>query len=107
MLPRSLRITVGLLIVLAFAHGGSVYGFVTASSRLNSQVSRTAPVVDIAVTLGIDPEPFHRRTIQQYGIFGGITDEGKLILYRVTQDEVSDLSRIYWIKEIEPAAHEL
>lgn len=102
MLPRKLKTAAGAFIIVMFAYGGPLYGLLTASSRLSPDLSREAPVVDVLVSLNLQPEPFHLRKIRQYGIFAGMTDDNKLILYRVTQDEVGELSRIYWVREIEP-----
>jgi hypothetical protein len=97
--------TVRFLLAVALALGGyAAYGRVTAPWRiapaLEAGLAQGGPL-DIAVVLPFQPEQFHINLFQQVGTVRGVRGDVVLI-GRVPAAEVRRLSRLYWIRRIQP-----
>ena len=97
--------TVIFLLVAAAAWIGWI-GFVdaTAPRRIDPSLipalSERMPL-NVAVVLGFPPEDFHIRLFQGYGVVSGVQGS-RIMLNRVSPDDVSRIARYYWVQRITP-----
>lgn len=77
---------------------------VTAATKVDDAVGADADArgqFAVDVVLGFAPERFHVLQLQEYGRIRG-TEGNVLHLRAVTQADVDEMARKYWIKEILP-----
>ncbi len=56
---------------------------------------------DVVVTLQFPPEQFHIKLFQSYGTVSGVRGDA-VIIRRVPPEAVSEIARLYWVRQIEP-----
>ena len=98
---RDLRFMMAVGAVLAAYFG---YGYATSfdrvTARLSDQLANNPSRVNITITTKFAPEAFHMELYQRFGSMRGTTGN-TVILFRVKPSAVAELSRRYWIQEID------
>ena len=92
-------LVVGAIFLAYFAYG-YVTSFDRVTERLSARLAEYPTRVNIAITTNFAPESFHMELYQQFGRMRG-TKGNTAILFRVRPSAVAQLSRRYWIKEID------
>lgn len=93
------------LLLIAVALGGfRLYTTVTAEGRLSpalkQAMAHTTSFPRILVRVDFQPEDFHIKYLQKYGMIGGV-QQNSIILLNVTTENIRELSKIYWIQSID------
>lgn len=106
MTPQSAyrRIAIGLALLAAIYVVPFLVGTLTAGHRLQ-MCSGALPAgpSNIVLKLGFVPGPFELEALQKFGRYGGSGGElNNVVLLRVSPENISRLSRIYWIDQIVP-----
>jgi hypothetical protein len=99
-----LQLLVGVLLIAGMIIGPTVFGMVTESTRLDPSLAGVSRPANVAVTMDFEPQGFHMRTLQRYGVFGGKSSDRRVRLFQVPPDDLESLSHIYWVTSIKPAA---
>ncbi|MQA78701.1 MAG: hypothetical protein GEV10_09520 [Streptosporangiales bacterium] len=92
----------GVFLIAALIEGPTLYGMVTAGSKLSPQLANVSGPTGIEVNLSFPAQTFHVRQLSEYGVFGGTPSDDKVILVNVSPANVRALSYVYWISSIEP-----
>jgi hypothetical protein len=97
---------IGVLIIAFVLLAGPVYGRITAGGKISPDIDRDAELVNVIVDLTVDVTTFHREELSSLGIYAGIDrdnpgDRSRVRMQRVTQDDLTELSRLYWVDQIE------
>ena len=101
------RMILGLLIIAVFVWGGDVVGRATAGTRLEAFGGSAHYPVDVVVHLDFEPTPFHGDVIRDFGIYDGRRSSHRdLYLRNVTRADLQGLSRLYWVRSLEPGDRE-
>lgn len=103
-----IRLLVRLLVpaaAMALAlQAGSLYGALTADSRLSPDLRRELregrPVYSVVVTFPFRPEFFHITKLQQIGTVAGVQDDSIRVL-QLTAARVREIAGFYWVKRVE------
>lgn len=99
------RLLCGVLLIGLILYGQSLFGALTAGSRLDPALRDPNGPVNVVVTLDFPPERFHSERLASYGMFAGRAGSVSRIRLRgVTPEALAQLSRIPWVGRIEPAA---
>ena len=98
---RDLRflMTVGAILAAYFGYGYAT-SFDRVTTRLALLLAENPSRVNISVTTKFAPEAFHMELYQRYGSLRG-TKGNSAILFRVKPSAVAQLSRRYWIRQID------
>jgi hypothetical protein len=99
-----LQLLAGVLLIAAMIVGPTVFGIVTQSTRLDPSLASVNRPANVAVTMDFEPQGFHMRMLQRYGVFGGKMSDRRVRLYQVPPDDLESLSHIYWVTSIKPTA---
>lgn len=93
-------IGITLLAIILFA--APVIGWVSSSGKIDDGVDRSAETVNVSVKLFFEPQQFHRETLSELGVFAGRdrSDPTVLRLRAVTQDNLTSISRLFWVESI-------
>ena len=80
------------------------YGYLTGPSkitgRLHAQLGKNPSEVNVSVTTVFPPEEFHISIYQNLGSMRGIREK-TAALYSMTPANIRNLSRYYWIHQID------
>jgi hypothetical protein len=93
------------LVATALAVGAfRVYVNATAEGRispaLRAAMEQASVFPRLQVELGFTPEDFHIKSLQKYGMIGGVQGS-RIFLLQVSREAIRELSRIYWIQRID------
>ncbi len=97
--PQARRVILGVVLMALVVAGPGIYGSVTSSSDSSLRQANTKQ--DVQVSLGFKPQVFHQTQLRKLGIFGGTVD-GKVVLMKVSPQNLKKLSQMYWIDMIQP-----
>jgi hypothetical protein len=90
-----------MVVVVAMSY--ETYGLASREWRLAPELKEALAAerpLNIAVTLSFPPEQFHIRALQRYGTMGGVRGD-RVIVRRVTPENVRALGKAYWIDRID------
>jgi hypothetical protein len=94
---------VGVLLILLTVFGDDLYGAVTARGKVPPELTRAGRPVHIVVELGFEPERYHLERLSQLGSFAGRAgDQRRVRLIRVSQNNLQQISQLFWVTGIEP-----
>ena len=100
-------LSLGLLVVASFVWGADVVGRATVDSRMEAFGGSARYPMDVVVHLDFVPTPFHGEVIRALGTYDGRRSEGNdLYLRNVSRGDLQTLSRLYWIRSLEPVERE-
>lgn len=98
---RTLLIGVALLAVLLV--GDDVYGVISSSGKAPPALDDAAGPVHIVVELPFEPERYHLERLSSLGSYAGRDGEqNRVRLLRVSQDHLTAIARLPWVRTIEP-----
>lgn len=99
------RLAITAALVVAVLQAGSIYGMVTAGSRmtpaLQSELGDGSYVYSVKVDLDFPPEYYHIHKLQEAGTVAGISGDSIRVL-QLTPDQVWQLAQLYWVERVEP-----
>jgi hypothetical protein len=98
------QLLAGVLLIAAMIVGPTLFGIVTESTRLDPSLAGVNRPANVAVTMDFEPQGFHMRTLQRYGVFGGKSSDTRVRLFQVPPEDLESLSHIYWVTSIKPTA---
>jgi hypothetical protein len=97
------KIALGVTLIVLILFGQKLYGYATASSRLDPALRHVTGRSNIIVVLDFKPERFHNERVQQYGAFAGRDGAvNRMRLRNVTPENLRALAAIPWVGHIEP-----
>ena len=101
---RPLRTLLAGVAVLAVAiFGDDVYGIASAGGKAPAVLTETAEPVHIVVEMSFEPERYHLERLSSLGSYAGRDREkSRIRLLNVSQDHLTDISRLPWVTKIEP-----
>ena len=93
---------IGLVLLAIILLTAPIYGRLTSGGKINPDIDRSAPRVDVTVDLPFVPETYHKETLGDLGVFaGGDTEDRTLIRLRaVTQSDLDKIADLFWVEEI-------
>lgn len=98
-----MRVLAGLTIIALLYAGPFAIGVMTAGERLAPCLVSGSGPYRIRVSLDFIPGPAELEYLQTFGRYGGSGGNlNNVILLRVSDEKLTELSRIYWIRGIEP-----
>lgn len=101
--PEVRKIALGVTLILLILFGQKLYGYATASSRLDPALRSVTKRSNVVVVLDFTPERFHNERVQQYGAFAGRDGAvNRMRLRNVTPEHLWQLAAIPWVGHIEP-----
>lgn len=97
------RILFGLLLVGLMYAGPYAYGLATAGDKVPACMVGDSAPRDVVVQLSYTPGPTQIEDLQRYGRYGGSGgDLNNVVLLGVPAQNVTLLSRLYWVDRVEP-----
>ena len=108
--PRRLRLgpdvrkfIAGIALIAVVLWGQQLYGWATATRRLDQSLRDAAGPRNVVVVLDFMPDRFHSERIREYGMFAGRDGAlNRMRLRNVTADDLQRLANIPWVARIEP-----
>lgn len=99
------RLLVTAALVVAALEASTVYGMVSAGSKISPELQRQlgdgSYVYSVKVDLDFPPEYYHLRKLQSVGTVAGVSGDSVRVL-ELTPDQVRALSQLYWVKRLQP-----
>lgn len=97
-----IRVLAGLIILASLYFGPLAFGMMTAGDRVAPCLHNVA-ASNIKISVDFIPGPSELEFLQTFGRYGGSGgDLNAVILLGVPEANLTELSRIYWIRRIEP-----
>ena len=101
--PEGRKFIAGIVLIAAVLWGQQLYGWATASSRLDASLRHASGPRDVIVVLDFMPDRFHSERIREYGAFAGRDGTlNRIRLRNVSADNLHRLANIPWVARIEP-----
>lgn len=99
---RTLLFGVALLAIAVF--GDDVYGMVSAGGKAPAELTSVQGPVHVIVEIPFEPERYHLEQLSRLGSYAGRDGEHKnrIRLLRVSQENLTAISRRPWVTKIEP-----
>ncbi len=98
-----MRIAFGGLLVALLYGGPYAYGLATADDKLADCLAGNTGSQNVVVKLDYVPGPTQLEDLQRYGRYGGSGGDLKnVVLLDVPPENVTLLSRLYWVDRVEP-----
>jgi hypothetical protein len=98
-----MRIAFGGLLVALLYGGPYAYGLATADDKLADCLAGNTSAQNVVVKLSYVPGPTQLEDLQRYGRYGGSGgDLQNVVLLDVPPENVTLLSRLYWVDQVEP-----
>lgn len=96
------RIIFGALLLALLYGAPHVYGRATAAGKLDDCLVGTSSPQNVVVRLSYVPGPTQLEDLQRYGRYGGSRgDLSTVVLLDVPTENVTLLSRLYWIDRVD------
>ncbi len=96
------KIVIGVVLILLVLFGQQLYGWVTASGRLEPALRGATGPSNVVVVLDFMPDRFHNERIAEYGVFAGRDGAlNRIRLRNVTPDSLARLASVSWVARIE------
>ena len=97
------RIVFGLVLVGLMYAGPYAYGLATAGGKLDPCLTSETGPHDVVVKFSTPPGPTQIEDLQRYGRYGGSGgDMNNVVLLGVPAQNITLLSRLYWVNSVEP-----
>ena len=98
-----MRIAFGGLLVALLYGGPYAYGLATADDKLADCLAGNTSPQNVVVKLSYVPGPTQLEDLQRYGRYGGSGGElNNVVLLGVPPQNVTLLSRLYWVTSVKP-----
>ena len=94
----------GVLIILSLLVVDDAIGFATSGGKISPEIDRSAERVDVVVDIKFEPRQYHQNTLADLGVFSGRDreDRSKFRFRSVTQGDLDQMARFFWVDEIIP-----
>jgi len=98
------RPLIGVVMVLVLLFTDEVVGALQAGGKIDPTIDRAANSVNIVVDVKFEPRIFHQEVLAELGVFSGRNreDRSQLRLRAVTQSDLDQISRLFWVDKILP-----
>jgi hypothetical protein len=97
------KLVAGVVLIAAVLFGQQLYGWATATHRLDPSLRNAAGPSNVIVILDFMPDRFHSERIRDYGLFAGRDGAiNRMRLHNVGPENLHRLARIPWVARIEP-----
>jgi hypothetical protein len=101
--PNGRKFIAGVVLIAAVLFGQQLYGWATATHRLDPALRNAAGPRDVVVVLDFMPDRFHSERIRDYGMFAGRDGAlNRMRLRNVGPENLRRLANIAWVARIEP-----
>jgi hypothetical protein len=101
--PDGRKFVAGILLIAAVLWGQQLYGWATASYRLDPSLRHATAASNVVVVLDFMPDRFHSERIREYGLFAGRDGTlNRMRLRNVSPENLHRLANIPWVDRIEP-----
>lgn len=101
---KPLRTFLAGVFLLALAiFGDDLYGIASAGGKTPPELANAEGPVHIVVELPFEPERYHLERLSSLGSYAGRDQEkNRVRLLRVSQDNLTAISRLAWVTKIDP-----
>lgn len=97
------KVVIGILLIGLVLFGQQLYGWITASARLDPSLRNPTGPSNVIVVLDFTPDRFHNERVAEYGVFAGRDRAlNRIRLRMVSPENLQRLAGIAWVKQIEP-----
>lgn len=97
------RIVFGAVLIGLLYGGPYAYGLATADEKLAECLAGNTEPQNVVVKLSFVPGPTQLEDLQRYGRYGGSGgDLHNVVLLDVPAENVTLLSRLFWVDRVEP-----
>ncbi len=101
--PEGRKLVAGVVLIAAVLFGQELYGWATATRRLDPSLRNAVAPSNVIVVLDFMPDRFHSERIRDYGLFAGRDGAlNRMRLRNVGPENLRRLARIPWVGRIEP-----
>jgi hypothetical protein len=101
--PDGRKFMTGIALIAAVLWGQQLYGWATASRRLDPALRHATAASNVVVVLDFMPDRFHSERIREYGLFAGRDGTlNRMRLRNVSPENLHRLANIPWVDRIEP-----
>ncbi len=101
--PDGRKLIAGVVLIAAVLFGQQLYGWATATHRLDPSLRNAAGPSSVIVVLDFMPDRFHSERIRDYGLFAGRDGAlNRMRLRNVTPENLRQLANVPWVGRIEP-----
>jgi hypothetical protein len=99
----SLRLIIGVALILTFLFGQEVAGWATSGGRVAPALLDAKGPVNVVVVLDFTPERFHNERLAVYGVFAGRDKAvNRIKLRMVSPESLRRLGNLIWVGRVEP-----
>jgi hypothetical protein len=101
--PDGRKLVAGVVLIAAVLFGQELYGWATATRRLDASLRNADAPSNVIVVLDFMPDRFHSERIREHGLFAGRDGAlNRMRLRNVDPENLRRLARIPWVGRIEP-----
>jgi hypothetical protein len=101
--PDGRKFIAGVVLIAVVLFGQQLYGWATATHRLDPTLRDAAGPGNVIVVLDFMPERFHSERIRDHGLFAGRDGAlNRMRLRNVSPENLHRLASIPWVARIEP-----
>lgn len=102
-MSANVRLLIGVVILLAVGFGPGLAGALMTPAEIEESLRAIDGRQDVLVTMVPTAEQFHLQQLQDRGSLGRRIEKQTITFLRASQEDISWMSRQFWIVRVEPA----